>query len=76
MWGPGDLKPVGRMSSLGEFDLPGWLLGASSDAHSALQKQGLRAPGSELLRQNLGIPWTEKWPKTGHADDWVCCDWV
>ena len=29
-----------------------------------------------MLGQNLGIPRTEKWPKTGHADDWVYCDWV
>ena len=45
-------KPVGRMSSLGEFDLPGVVPGggASSDAHSALQNKGLQAPGSEMPR--------------------------
>ena len=48
--------------------------GASSDAHSALQT---RACGSWLgiARIWLGIPRTEKWPKTGHADDWVYWDW-
>ena len=39
-------------------------------------KQGLQAPGPELLGRSLGIPRTEKWPKTEHADDWVYCDWV
>ena len=28
-----------------------------------------------IARKCLGIPWTEKWPKTGHANDWVYCDW-
>ena len=37
------LKPVGWMSILEEFDLPGvWSLGGSSDAHSALQHKGCR----------------------------------
>ena len=61
------LKPVGRMSILREFDLPGVVPGVIP-----------RTPvlGSELLGRSLGIPRTEKWPKTEHADDWVYCDWV
>ena len=56
------LKLVGRMSNLGDGHQ-----NVSSDTHSALQNQGLKC---------LGIPRTEEWPKTGHADDWVYCDWV
>ena len=58
-------KPVGQMSIFWECDkIPGvFSLGAFSDAHS-----GLQAPGPEVLGQNLGIPRTEKWLKTGHSD--------
>ena len=74
---PGHLKPVilklvGRMSILGELTSQGWSLGASSDPFCA-SKQGWQALGSELLGQSLRIFRTEKWPKTGHADDWVYC---
>ena len=63
------------MSVLGEFDLPGVVPGCFlGRPFCALLKQGLQAPGSELLGQKLGIPRTEKWPKTGHADDWVYCE--
>ena len=70
------VKPVGRMSVLAEFDLPGVVPGCFLGRPFCASKQGLQAPGSELLGQKLGIPRTEKWPKTGHADDWVYCDWV
>ena len=68
------LKPVGGMSILGELDLPGVVPGCFLGRPFCASKQGLQAPGSELLGQSLGIPWTEKWPKTGYADDWVYCD--
>ena len=64
-------KPVGRMSVLGEFDLPGVVPGCFLGRPFCASKQGFQAPGSELLGQKLGIPQTEKWPKTGHADYWV-----
>ena len=57
------LKPVGRMSMLGEFDLPGVVPGCFLGRPFCASKQGLQAPGSELLGQKLGIPRTEKWPK-------------
>ena len=62
--------------NLGEFDLPGVVPGCFLGHPFCASKQGVQAPGSELLGQSLGIPRTEKWPKTGHADDWVYCDWV
>ena len=69
------LKPVGRMSIWGKFELPGVVFGCFLGRPFCASKQGLQAPGSELLG-HLGIPRTEMWPKTGHADDWVYCDWV
>ena len=55
------------MSLLGEFALPGVVPGSLLGRPFCASKQGLQAPDPELL---------EKWPKTGHADDWVYCDWV
>ena len=52
------LKPVGQMPTLGEFDLPGVLPGVF--------------PQTPIRRTRGGIPRTEKWPKTGHTDDWLC----
>ena len=71
------LKPVGRMSVLGEFDLPGVVPGCFLGRPFCASKQGLQAPGSELLGLLARNPSDRKdWPKTGHADDWVFCDWV
>ena len=70
------LKPVGRMSILGEFDLPGVLPGCLLGRPFCASKQGLQAPGSELTGKCLGIPRTETWPKMAHADDSVYCNWV
>ena len=39
-------------------------------------KQGVVGLRLGIARKCLGIPRTEKWPKTGHADDWIYCDWV
>ena len=58
------LKPVGRMSILGEFDLPGVVLGASSDAHSALQKKGCRLLArncSDRASESLGQKDRPRW---------------
>ena len=68
---PQNGKPVGRMSILGEFGITRVIPGCFLRRPFCASKQGLRAPGLELLGQSLGIPRTEKWPKTGHADDWV-----
>ena len=70
------LQPVGRMSISGEFDLPGVVPECFLKRPFCGSKKGFRASGSELLGQSLGIPWTAKWAKTGHADDWVYYDWV
>ena len=64
------------MSILGEFDFVGVVPECFLGRSFCASKQGFQAPGSELLGQSLGIPRTEKWPKTGHADDWVYFDWV
>ena len=55
------LKPVGRTSILGEFDLPGVVLGCFPGRPSCASKQGLQAPGSELLRQTLGQKNGPRW---------------
>ena len=68
-------------ASLSDVSLGGiwpvrWSLGASSDARSVLQSKGCRLLAwnfSDRAPDSLRIPWTEKWPKTGHADDWVNC---
>ena len=70
------IKPVGRMSILREFDVPGVVPGCFLGRPFCASKQELRAPGSELLGQSLGIPRTEKWPKPGHAHDWIYYDWA
>ena len=47
----------GQDGNFGEFELPG------------LPRV---LPGTPVLHVKIqGMPQTEKWPKTGHADDWV-----
>ena len=68
-------KPVGRMSVLGEFDLPGVVPGCFLGRPFCASKQGLQAPGSNCSDRSSESS-DRKWPKTGHTDDWVYCDWV
>ena len=72
----GHIKAGQSDVSFGRFDLSGLVLGCFFGRPVCASKQGLQAPGSELLGQSLKIPRTEKCPKTGDADDWVYCDWV
>ena len=61
--GPVHLKPVLR-KPVGRMDIFGGIL-------------HFKTRGSlGIAWKRLGIPRTEKWPKTGHADGWGYCDWV
>ena len=73
------LKPVGRMSILGEFDLPGVVCGCFLGRPFCASKK--RVAGSRLLARNCSDRASESlrqktWPKTGHVDDCVYCDWA
>ena len=81
LYGPGHLrlvtlKPVSRMSILGEFYLPRWFPGCFLELPFCTSKQGVVGSWLGIARKRLGILRTEKSPKTGRADGGVCCDWV
>ena len=46
----------------------------SKDAHSIVSRKLPAKQRSCIPWKRLGVLRAEKWPKTGHADDWVYCD--
>ena len=65
---PAILKPVSRVSIQGNL---GWSRGCFLGQPFCTSKQGVWGSWLGIARKCLDIPRTEKWHKTGHADDWV-----